>query len=205
MRKLITACMALAAFLAFAVMPSVASASPELTDSAGKTVAVGTGLTGKNVGNTTFTGGFNVVCSSAHLEGEVTENSGSSVKGEVPAGKAVFTGTGTEGDCTSALGSVKVTVNSALCLSSTKVADQLEVTGCGANVTFTLAVTSGPTCKYSTPSVLGTFTTAPKDLQVTVSEQEATREEGGFLCPASGKLDMVFDLTTTAGGTVTAS
>jgi hypothetical protein len=203
-KKLIMACMAVVALAAFA-LPALASASPVLTDSAGKAVAVGTEITGKNVGNTLFTGAFNVTCSTADLSGKVTENSGTSIKGEVPAGSASFTGTGTGGDCTSALGNTKVTVNSALCLATTKIADQFEVTGCGANVTFTLEITGTGPCKYKAAKVLATFTTAPADAQVTVTEQPAELEEGGFFCPSSGKLDMVFALTTKAGGTLTIS
>ena len=195
-KKLIAACMAIALFAAFA-LPAAASASPHMTQG-GVGVAVGTSITGQNTGETVFTGAFNVRCSSADLSGTLTENSGTSIKGEIPVGNASFTGTGTGGDCTSALGSTKVTVNSKLCLQTTKTADQLEVTGCGANVTFTLEITGTGPCKYSTSRVLGTFTTSPENAKVTVSEQEATKEEGGIFCPSSGKLDMVFDLT--AGG-----
>lgn len=193
-KKLIAACMAIAAFAAI-VLPAAASASPVLTQE-GKPVAVGTSITGQNTGETIFTGAFNVRCANADLSGTVTENSGTSIKGEIPVGNASFTGTGTGGDCTSALGSTKVTVNSKLCLQTTKTADQFEVTGCGAAVTFTLEITGTGPCKYSTAAVLGEYTTAPADAKVTVSEQEAKKEEGGFFCPSSGKLDMVFDLTS---------
>lgn len=203
-KKLMTGLLALVAFAALA-LPAVASASPALTDSTGTKVAVGTEITGKNVGNTIFTGGFSVTCSSADLSGKVTENSGSSIKGEVPVGSATFTGTGASSDCTSALGDTAVTVNSKLCLATTKTADQMEVTGCGANVTFTLAITGSVTCKYETAKVLGTFNTNA-DAQVTVSEQGAKGESSNsFLCPSEGKLDMVFALTTKAGGTLTVS
>jgi len=53
-KKLILACMAIAAFAAF-VLPATASATndPQLTDSFG-TVAVGSLIAGTNVGNTIF-------------------------------------------------------------------------------------------------------------------------------------------------------
>jgi hypothetical protein len=192
-RKLMMACMAIAAFAAFVIAPA-ASASPVLTEN-GVAVAVGAEITGKNTGNTLFTGPFNVVCSNADLAGKVTANSGTQIKGEIPAGSATFTGTGTSSDCTSALGSAAVTVNSALCLETVKGTDTVSVTGCGGNVVFTLTVTGTGPCKYSTATVKGTYVTNA-GATVNVLEQEAVKSEGGFFCPSSGKLDMDFDLYT---------
>jgi hypothetical protein len=197
-KKLIMACMAIAAFAAFVVAPA-ASASPVLT-SEGKVVPVGTSITGKNTGAITFTGGFNVACSSADLSGTVTKNSENQIKGEIPVGGASFTGTGTGGDCTSALGNVKVTVNTKLCMETKgTTVDTETITGCGASVVFTLEITGTGPCKYSTASITDTYTTNITPASTTVSEQEAKKSEGGFFCPSSGKLDMVFDRYTTGG------
>ncbi|MGN6588664.1 MAG: hypothetical protein ACTHKT_14520 [Solirubrobacterales bacterium] len=196
-KKLMMACMAIAAFAAFVIAPA-ASASPVLTEGT-TAVAVGSSIEGKNTGNTEFTGGFNVVCSTAVLKGTVTGNSGTKIKGEVPAGSAVFTGTSTGGDCTSALGATKVTVNSKLCL-ETAAEDKVAVTGCGANVTFTLEVTGTGPCKYSTASVTGTYKTSAA-ATVNVENQAAKKEEGGVFCPSEGVLKMDFDLYTTGGST----
>jgi hypothetical protein len=203
--KLIAACMALVAFAAFG-LPATASASPVLTET-GKPIAVGTEITGLNEENTLFTGGFSVTCSYAHLVGTVTENSGSSIKGTIPVGNAIFKGTGTSEDCTSALGSVKPTVQSELCLATTKTADQIEVNGCeGKVVTFSLAITGSVTCKYETAKVLGTFTTSPAEATVKIFEQPATGEAtNSFICPTTGKLDMSFTLYTTDGEQLTIS
>jgi hypothetical protein len=196
-KKLIMACMAVAAFAAFVVAPA-ASASPVLTE-AGAPLAVGSSIEGKNTGVTKFTGSFNVECSSAILKGTLTKNSGTKIEGTIPVGSATFTGTGTGGDCTSALGSTKVTVNSELCLAS-GTTHNFVVTGCsGAAVVFTLEITGTGPCKYSTAAVNGTFTTGTGT--VNVSEQEAKKIEGGFFCPSSGKLDMDFDLYTTGTAT----
>jgi hypothetical protein len=203
-KNLIMASLAIAAFAAFAVAP-VASASPVLT-SEGKVVPVGTSITGKNTGAITFTGGFNVACSSADLSGTVTKNSENQIKGEIPVGSASFGGTGTGGDCTSALGSVKVTVNTKLCMETkSTVVDTETITGCGASVVFTLEITGTGPCKYSTASMTDTYTTNITPASTTVSEQEAKKSEGGFFCPGSGKLDMVFDRYTTGGAGLTTS
>jgi hypothetical protein len=193
-KKIIMACMAIAAFAAFVVAPA-ASASPVLTKNL-TALGVGSSITGTNTGETVFTGAFNVRCTSAHMAGTLTANTGSKIKGEIPVGNAKFTGTGTSGDCTSALGNVGVTVNSKLCLETVTGQDNIVTTGCGANVTFTLEITGTGPCKYSTASVTGTFKTNAA-ATVNVSEQEAKKEEGGIFCPSSGKLDMDFDLTTT--------
>ena len=201
-KKLMLACMAIAAFAAFVVAPA-ASASPVLTDSGG-TLPVGASITGTTTGEAIFSGGFNVKCH-GHLTGNVTENSGTKIKGEVPAGKAIFTGTGAGGDCTSALGDTAVTVTSALCMETVKGTDTVAVTGCGANITFDLNVTGALTCKYSTASVTGTFITGA-DATVNLNAQPASEEEPRqFFCPDNGSLTMDFDLTTTDGTTISVS
>lgn len=209
-KKLMMACMAIAAFAAFA-MPSAASASPTLTDltlpgGVVDTVKVGSWVVSTNVGVTKFTGSVTVECSSATLKGTVTENSGSSFKGEIEPANASFTGTATGGDCTSTLfnSPAKVTVNSKLCLASVKGTDNVTTTGCGKNVSFTLTLTGNGPCKYETSSVSGSYVTntQPNPAEVTVSEQESKLVEGGFFCPSSGKLDMVFKLETTDGSPV---
>ena len=196
-KKLILAGMAIAAFAAF-VLPATASASPVLKEGA-ETVAAGKTIIATNTNPTLFTGAFKVECSTAHLTATVTKNSGTKIEATVAVGGATFSGTGTSGDCTSALGSVHVTVLSELCLTSAAApADEFSVTGCGEKpVEFTLNVTGGPeSCVYKTVSVNGTYTTAATPATVNVSEQEAKKSAGGFFCPSSGKLDMDFDLYT---------
>jgi hypothetical protein len=200
--KLIAACMALAAFAAI-VLPASASASPVLTEN-GVKVAVGASITALNEPgiNTVFTGPFNVSCNYTHLVGTVTENSGTSIKGKIPVGGSTFKGTAASEDCTSALGAVKPTVQSELCLATTKINDQLEVTGCGKNVTFSLAITGSVTCKYEASQVLASFTTAPSEATVLVSKQPASGEAtNSFICPSTGELDMPFNLFTADGKT----
>ena len=199
-KKLMMACMAIAAFAAFVVAPA-ASASPVLTEGG---VALGTGVSIKatNTGITKFTAstGTVVECTHAEFKGTVTKNSGTKIAGEIPLGSASFSGTGEGGDCTSGLGPVKPTVTTRLCLETS--GDTVIITGCNGNpVTFTLDVTGLTECPYSAASVTGTFNTNA-DATVNVSEQLATRSNSNFFCPSSGKLDMDFDLTTTGGQTL---
>ncbi len=201
-KKLIMSCMAITAFAAFVIAPA-ASASPVWTDATG-IVAKGAKIitTIKENTNVVFTGAVTVTCSKSVLKGEVTKNESNVIESKVPAGSASFTGTsGTGTECSSNLfgAPTLVTVNSALCLTVKAVpADTVTITGCGANVVFTLNLTGNGPCKYSTASVSGTFTTG--SALTTVSEQEYKLVEGGFFCPGSGKLDMNEEHYTEIGG-----
>jgi hypothetical protein len=196
-KKLMLACMAVAAFAAFVIAPAASATS--LTEG-GKLVPVGTSVTASNTNKTLFTGAFKVECEVAHLVGKVTANPGGAgvVKGEIPVGSAVFTNAG-GANCSSALGATKVTVTSKLCL-ETAAGDVLKVTGCGANVKFDLNV-GGINCLYETASVSGTFTTNSTPATANVSEQPAKEVGGSFFCPDEGKLDMDFDLFNGTNGT----
>ncbi len=196
-KKLMVACMAIAAFAAFVIAP--AASATTLTES-GTPLAVGASVTAKNTGVTKFTGGFGVECEVAHLQGKVTQNNTTGpVKGEIPVGSATFTNAGGAA-CSSALGATTVTVTSKLCLESVAGGDTLKTTGCGANVVFDLKA-AGVTCKYETASVTATYTTNSTPATASLSEQPAKEVGGLFFCPDEGKLDMDFDLYTTGGVT----
>jgi hypothetical protein len=198
-KKLIMACMAIAAFAAFVVAPA-ASASPVLTEGV-TPLAVGASIEGRNTGNTLFEGEFNVSCEEAVLKGKVTANTGSKIAGEVPKGSTSFHNKGST-ECSSAFGPTIVEVNSALCMETVTGTDNVKVTGCGgAPVTFTLNVTLAGTCRYSTASVTGTYKTNA-GATVNLSKQPANKEEpSAFFCPSTGSLTMDFDLYTTGGAT----
>jgi hypothetical protein len=196
-KQLIAACMVIAGLAAFVAVP-VASASPVLTNG-GVAVLPGTEVTGKNTGVIKFTSAFTVECTSADFTLKVTANSGTSIKGEIEKGKFTFSGTGAGGDCTSSQGAF-TTAWSKLCLETVAGTDNVKVTGCGANATFTTTFTGGLVCKYSTASFTGTFVTN-SDATLNFASQKFSREEG-LACPVETQLDMDFDLTTTAGGTL---
>jgi len=207
-KKLMLACMAIAAFAAFVIAPA-ASASPVLTEPSvtPETVPVGASIKGTNTGDTFFTiakDSTKVDCTHAEFKGTVTKNSAGQIKGEIPLGGSSFSGTGANGDCTSPLGDIAPSVTSKLCLETVEGTDSVKVTGCGANVSFSLKVTNVTTCKYSVASVTGTFVTGA-DATVNVSEGEAALAEPNVFCPSKGWLDMDFDLTTTDGTTLNVS
>jgi hypothetical protein len=203
-KKILAICAALVAFVA---LPAVASAAPELQDSSGTKVAVGSSLTATNNGNIVFTGsnGVNVTCSESSMGGEVKTNSGTLIEGTIKS--ASFTGAGGGACASNGLGAVTVTIpglvsgTSHWCIKTTKTADAFELIGanCGTasgTLTFVLHTEFGA-CSYKrTSSVTGTFTTNTVPAVLTLGgEPEFTKEEGSFLCPSSGKLDAKYNLT----------
>jgi hypothetical protein len=202
-KKFMIACMAISAFAAFVIAPA-ASASPVLT-SGGVAVPVGTSITGKNTGDTLFTGAFNMACTSVDLTGTVSANTGTAIKGTIPVGGMTITGTGAGGDCTSALGGVKVTVNSEVCLENITKIDEITLDGCLVNgvtqpYTVTLEVTGTGPCKYKAATVKGKYLTN-SGATVNMVEQATVKEEGGIFCPSEGKADLDFDLYAKEGAT----
>ena len=207
-KKLMMACMAIAAFAAFVMAPAASAAT--LTEN-GVAVPVGASITGQSSETKFTSSATTVTCSSAHMSGTLTANGGT-VAGEILAANTSFSGTAAGGDCTSTnnFGPVTPTVKSKLCLDVAKGTDSGTVNGCVNEkgepqpITFILDVTNfGISCAYQVNSIAGTITTAPEDAKVNISEQPAPIEAGqNFLCPPEGKLDMEFTLTTTDGTTL---
>jgi hypothetical protein len=212
--KLIAACMALAAFAAFAVLPAAASAknTPVLVEGTKSPLAVGAKIVGTNVNEATFTsGGVTVHCNKAEMTGTLTKNVTGSVEGSITA--AHFTGTGANGDCTSNLGDVNVIEGPATnglpwCLRSTETmgTDEFQVRGNECSkatrpIRFELQFTSaGTTCAYErSTAISGTYTTHPSEAVLTIKEVSFTKVGGSFLCPSTGGLDMAFRLETHNG------
>jgi hypothetical protein len=214
-KKLITACMALFALAAFA-LPAAASASPEITHPTGTRLATGVNITGTNIGETKIRDTANentlIKCTTASMTGSLTENSGTSVKGNITS--TSFSGTGSGGRCTDSFGAAafvdtNVGNGTPWCLlaKSTFAANEFQVTGnsCGSearSITFVLTDSVVGTCKYNRTGVVkGTYTThSTGDAILTVAPSTTnsawTKEEGSVLCPASGLLEMSFTLET---------
>jgi hypothetical protein len=196
-KKLMMACMAIAAFAAFVIAPS---ASAGVLTHNGTVVPVGTKVIATNTKVTKFTGSVTVECATAHLTGTVLTNSSGHIKGEVKAADAKFTNA-SGGECTSTLfgAPAKVTVNRNLCLTVTKGTDQVVTDACGSKIQFTLELTGNGPCKYEQigNNITSTFTTNASPVSVTVEKEgESKLIEGGFFCPSTGTLDMTFDLYT---------
>jgi hypothetical protein len=200
-KKLAAACMAISALAAFSL---AAAASASVVTESGTAVAVGASLRATNTGLVRVTGAIPVECTDFYLAGTLTGNTGNTTKGEVPVGGTRMAGTGEKEDCTSPLGNVIVTINSELCWSIAKASDNVVVTGCGANVTYTLTFTETGFCKYSTAFVEATAKTNV-DFTINVFERPAKLEEGGIFCPAEVKLDADLDFNTTDGTTLVLS
>lgn len=225
-KKVILACMALAALAAFA-LPATASAvnAPTLTEK-GVLVPHATQPTivGTNIGETTFvntnTNGL-IHCTTAIMKGKLIWNTNDEIEGTISS--ATFAGTGPihpdtgDKECTGTFGSAGITVSTPLCIWSdgTMADDEFRVEGsdCAgteAPVTFNILSTTAGECKYKTTNaVKGTYTTNGTQAVLTVTETQsgsgAPKESGGFLCPGSGMLRMSFGLETEDGTPLTIS
>jgi hypothetical protein len=214
-KKLILACMALAAFAAFA-LPGSASASPRLCETATgggepcTNIAVGSLVKDTNIGNWVFATESlgNVVCEGVTMTGNVTKNTGTNV--EIDITSASFSGSGTNNDCTGALEtSIQVSTNVGngvpwcLFANTEMPADRFEVKGNACNaakrsITFKLNITELVDCWYNRESnVVGTFktdTATGEDAVFSFANQEwkLEKEESTSIfapkCPAAGLL-----------------
>jgi hypothetical protein len=206
-RKLISACMATAAFAVFAATPASSSAAPVITHPTGTVLKTGTLLKSTNVGGSRFTSAtLNVECSTAALTWVLFANStGLGYEGEITT--ATFKGTGTGEGCTAtgsffsgtAIPTPGIAGGLPWCLKNT-LNDNFEIKGgaCGSprSIKFALDL-GGITCNYEKTSLTGTFVTD-------VSGQDATGKitEGQkwtsltFGCPSEPTLDMEFTQET---------
>jgi hypothetical protein len=217
--KLIAACMALAAFAAFAVMPAgaLATNSPQLMEGA-TPVPTGTKITGTNEGTLLMRSGpeagssILTSCETARMTGTLTKNDGANIEGTIET--AAFEGYDAEhhvGECEGTFGKITVTTNVGngvpWCLRSTSTMAthefQLRGNSCASaarGITFVLDSTTVGECKYErttlTGPVKGTYTTGGEASKLTVVGQEFKRESGSFLCPEKGYLFMTFTLET---------
>jgi len=230
-KKIITACMAVAALAAFALPASASAASPALTTAGG---ALYTGaVQAVNIGVTKFiseNGGPTIECSNDLLTGSVLTNAGAggAIVGEITS--ASFKGTEAEERCKSSLGSVTIETGNPdgpvengtpWCMRAEPgAAMELKIRGgkCSEparKITFIMVIHSlfTITCKYErTAAVSGTYNTSPEDAMGEVDGvnhpelSTFTGEAGNSgTCPASGVLSMKFELQTGTGGTLTIS
>jgi hypothetical protein len=216
-KKLFAACLVIAAF---AVVPSLASANPILTQPTGTAMGTGVGITATNVGETlleTPTGTLR--CTTAILTGTVTSNTtATGAKGEITDAK--FGGTGglvagaDEPECTGSnffTPNTTITPKSSLpwCLEAPAAADTFTLKGgkCGSQkeITFALDVTGiANPCTYSRAATInGTIVThgaGANENTMAVTNVQFLREAGvSEICPSEGKLTMRFSLKTTTG------
>jgi hypothetical protein len=198
MRKFAYLSLALAAWGAFALAPTLASASPVVTFPKGTPLATGSLLQITNVGISLFTEPeWKIECSTVRFTGKLTANSGTNIEADLSSMEAHGLGTG--GDCkrdrtgkegkTEEGGSVNITYSSLpWCLKSSG-KDEFQIRGGSCTetarpVTFVFSYTSLAECKYEAASIHGTFTTAPEDARMLIGEQFFEKElTNPFFCP----------------------
>lgn len=198
---------AVALLVAFAALPSLASAAndPDLTYPTGTLLATGTKIRAHNVGDIKLTAAEGTYkCSYAEWTGTLAKNNGTEVEANIETG--AFVGTGGEDKCTTSgapLGNFRLTASSSnsmpWCLRSTAAMkeDEAEVRGgtCGGEakplkLTIDIKVPA-IYCLYETASLVkGTYTTHPEDLQLTTSSTVSLVEGSPVTCPSSFKSNM---------------
>jgi hypothetical protein len=228
MKKILKACVVMAAFAAVFVVPSIASAAKATVTSPtgvtpAPTHASPLAITGNNVGNTVMTNSSKealVTCATAKMEGNLETNTHAAIEGTITAasffGKP---GNHASTECEGSIGATTVTTNPATnglpwCLRSTEAmgADEFQVRGGGCTsasrpIRFTLHVTTifgTISCTYQKgTAIIGKYTTHPLSTSPTVMSISAVGFpllEGGFGCPGEGFLDMSFALSSGANG-----
>jgi hypothetical protein len=217
-KKLITACVALLA-LAAAVAPGTAFGSPELLTSGGVKVAVGTGITGQNVGTITLTtASGNISCNKVEFSGKVTSNPGNLLEATLLS--VTFAGDDPEEErCTSTIpdmGGGTLTVkptagNLPWCLKSAKAGSwSFRGAGCAEaakNLVLTEDLYSEAgaelgSCVYErTTELFGTYNVNSSPWVLTIgAAQTLTRVAGPAICPATQTPDGQIRVRTSAGG-----
>ncbi|HWC47332.1 MAG TPA: hypothetical protein VG448_00425 [Solirubrobacterales bacterium] len=212
--KLIAACMALAAFVAFAVVPATASAI-ELQAPTGTKLAAGTLIKATNVGETLMkndTGTETLIrCNKAEMTGELLTNGPATATGNITSNK--FTGTAASEDCTSSTGAgIKVTTGITgglpYCMKTIELKDEMEIRGgkcseTARSIKFTLDATGIGNCGYETAKLIGSFVTdtSGQDLTATITAGSNStfnrfESEGlvSIFCPEHSTLEMTFTL-----------
>jgi hypothetical protein len=204
-KKILAIC---AAVVAFAVVPAVASASPELVyNEGGATVGVGEEVTG--FGSLEFASGLSTVrCNESHMTGTVATNTGTHVSGNITS--ASFKNSG--GHCTTNIFGVSVEPTAEAlpwCLTSSVLGTwSLRGGGCGEkarSLAFTQDVYVGTglvgTCTYEKAEVTGTYNTSSSPLVATVGKsmtftRTSVTGEGANYCGETGTLTGSLTLTS---------
>lgn len=217
-KKLFAACLVIAAF---AVVPSLASANPILTEPTGTALGAGATITATNVGETTLvTSTGTLSCNTDDLHGTLISNAtAAGVKGEITSAKFGGTGplqSGAEAnECTGSnffTPNTTITPNQSLpwCLEAAAATDTFTVKGgkCSATtaINFKLDTTGVGTCEYTRAAVIsGTLVTdggGANENTAAIANTAFTLVSGPGLCPSEGKLNMRFSLETTSGAQI---
>lgn len=193
--------------------PLYISPGPLLTFPTGTAFAVGSKIRGRNVGEVKMTSGTTLTCSAAEVTGTLKKNNGTEIEADIES--ASYSGTATAGFCTSGLGNVTWTFNSATnglpwCLRATSkmAADEFQLRGnsCASAsrpirlVYETMAATS---CLYERSAALaGSMTTHPEDAVLKFTDATFLEvEPKSASCPDETQLDSSLTLERNEAGT----
>jgi hypothetical protein len=193
--------------------PLYISAGPRLTNPVGVTLPAGTKIRARNVGEIKITTGFTMTCSSAEMTGTLQKNNGTEIEASIES--ASFTGTGTEGTCTSSFGNTEWVFNSATnglpwCLRATAAmsADTFQLRGnncAGASRPIRLVVqsTTVAECIYERKAAIeGTYTTHPEDAALKFTDSTLLEAEPRqATCPDETQMDATLTLEAEETGT----
>ena len=179
-KKLMLLGMAVVAFAALA-LPAVASAAPALTEPAGTLVPKGATIVGTSTNSTTVTSAGTLTCAKVTVTGEVTENTGSSVKG-------VAKGEGKTEGCKLGSSSLTITDPTLLAISS-------NTPGKGVvSLTF-IADLFGIPCHFVGNNLPFTYTSGSDSMSIAGTLTGTS----GFPCPSSGSFSGTYTLETSNG------
>jgi hypothetical protein len=219
-QKVVSACVALGVFAAFAGMPvgAFATNSPQLMEG-GSPVATGAKVLWTNEGTIYFrekpepTSNALSFCETSRMTGTLTKNDGSNIEETIEAAQVEGNGETTTGECSSTFGGTNFETTEGngppWCLrsTSTMATDEFQIRGnsctnAARSITFVLNSTTVGKCKYErttlTGPLKGAFTTGGTVAKATISGQEFKKEEGSFLCPEKWYLFVSFTLETDA-------
>lgn len=212
-KKIIMACMAVAALAAFAMPSSAIGQEITVTHPTNTVAATPLKIIGTNtdiVSKLTDSSGNSLAeCTFVKMTGTLEKNTHPEVSGTITT--AEFKGTPGvtphTAHCSSSFGTITVTTNPATnglpwCLrsASTMAADEVQIRGnkcseAARPIRFILHSSVAGECTYErTTAVVGKFTTHPTATSITVTAQEFPRVAGGIFCPTKGFLDLTMSL-----------
>lgn len=227
MSKLTRAFFVAAVFAALFLVPSVASASPELTHPTGTTAPVGTLIEMKNVAHSSSPKGFATTgatgtfeCATTTLTGELTKNSGTQIQANITT--AEFRGTPGEPNsahCATPGGYGVITmtpnhttnpthngIGSLPWCFTVEAEDKFSLRGgkcseAARPLNFLYHSTVAGACTFQKSVLSGTYTTHPSDAIFTVQGEVFTKVTGNAFCPGAWGMDWSFTMTTDGNNT----
>jgi hypothetical protein len=195
--------------------PVYISGGPTLTYPTGTKLAGEPKLRGLAVGSITLTdlnGNTLLSCTAGETTGTLRKNSGTEIEMSIESG--AYTGTGTDGACTTSFGDTKWTINASSkapwCLRATSAmaADEFKLGsgGCPSG-TGAIKLTAEPTaplvmCTYERKAAIaGTFTTHPEDATLKFGDSVLLEKEPRSpSCPDETQMDASFTLERDEAG-----